>query len=78
MYFILLITVLITAVFLVVAAFVIAKLMGPRTYKRAVRVWYTYSRVFMDTCTRGLLSFRNPFPRVRRGDGFPLSVGRRC
>ena len=33
MYFILLITVLITAVFLVVAAFVIAKLMGPRTYK---------------------------------------------
>ena len=31
MYFILLITVLITAVFLVVAAFVIAKLMGPRS-----------------------------------------------
>ena len=34
MYFILLITVLITAVFLVVAAFVIAKLMGPRTYNK--------------------------------------------
>ncbi|CCY65125.1 nADH-quinone oxidoreductase subunit A [Prevotella sp. CAG:1124] len=33
-YFILLITVLITAVFLVVAAFVIAKLMGPRTYNK--------------------------------------------
>ena len=32
MYFILLITVLITAVFLVVAAYVIAKLIGPRSY----------------------------------------------
>ena len=32
MYFILLITVLITAVFLVVAAYVIAKLLGPRSY----------------------------------------------
>lgn len=34
MYFILLVTVLITAVFLVVAAFVIAKLIGPRTYNK--------------------------------------------
>ena len=34
MYFILLITVLVTAVVLVVAAFVIAKLMGPRTYNK--------------------------------------------
>ena len=34
MYFILLITVLITAVFLVVAAYVIAKLIGPRTFKK--------------------------------------------
>lgn len=34
MYFIFFITVLITAVFLVVAAFVIAKLIGPRTYNR--------------------------------------------
>ncbi|MGM9704718.1 MAG: NADH-quinone oxidoreductase subunit A [Prevotella sp.] len=34
MYFILLITVLITAVFLVVAAYVIAKLIGPRTYNK--------------------------------------------
>lgn len=34
MYFILLITVLITAVFLVVAAFVIAKLIGPRSYNK--------------------------------------------
>lgn len=34
MYFILLITVLITAVFLVVAAYVIAKLIGPRTFNK--------------------------------------------
>lgn len=34
MYFTLLITVLITAVFLVVAAYVTAKLLGPRTYNR--------------------------------------------
>ena len=34
MYFILLVTDLITAVFLVVAAFVIAKLIGPRTYNK--------------------------------------------
>lgn len=34
MYFILLITVLITAVFLVVAAYVIAKLIGPRSYNK--------------------------------------------
>jgi NADH:ubiquinone oxidoreductase subunit 3 (subunit A) len=34
MYFILLITVLITAVFFVVAAYVIAKLIGPRTFNK--------------------------------------------
>lgn len=34
MYFTLLITVLITAVFLVVAAYVIAKLIGPRSYNK--------------------------------------------
>jgi len=34
MYFTLLITVLVTAIFLVVAAFVIAKLIGPRTYNK--------------------------------------------
>lgn len=34
MYFILLITVLITAVFLVVAAYVIAKFIGPRTFNK--------------------------------------------
>ena len=34
MYFILLITVLVTAVFLVVAAYVIAKLIGPRTFNK--------------------------------------------
>lgn len=33
-YFILLITVLITAIFLVVAAYVIAKLIGPRSYNK--------------------------------------------
>ncbi len=33
-YFILFITVLVTAIFLVVAAFVIAKLIGPRTYNK--------------------------------------------
>ena len=51
MYFILLITVLITAVFLVVAAFVIAKLMGPRTYKRESRS----SVVFLHTVLHGYL-----------------------
>lgn len=35
MYFTLLITVLITAVFLVLAAYVIAKLVGPRSYNKA-------------------------------------------
>ena len=34
MYFILFVTVLITAVFLVMAAYVIAKLIGPRTYNK--------------------------------------------
>lgn len=34
MYFILLVTVFITAVFLVVAAYVLAKLIGPRTYNK--------------------------------------------
>ena len=34
MYFTLFITVIITAVFLVVAAYITAKLLGPRTYNR--------------------------------------------
>lgn len=82
MYFTLFITVFITAAFLVVAAYVTAKLIGPRSYNPVKGEPYecgipTYGR-FMASIARGILSLCHSFLDVRCGDSLPLSLGSSC
>ena len=62
MYFTLFITVILTAVVLVVGAYVVAKLIGPRSYNKVKGEPYE-------------CGIRHPFPHLRCGNGFPVSVG---
>ena len=60
MIFTLLITVLLTGIVLVVAAYAIAKLIGPRSYNPVKGEPFE----FMGANARGILSVRHPLPHV--------------
>ena len=65
MNFALLITVLLTAITLVVAAYVVAKLIGPRSYAKVKGEPYeSGTRQLMATYDGGFLSLRHLVPHV--------------
>ena len=78
MYFTLFVTVVITAVFLVVAAYITAKLLGPRTYNKVKGEPFecdSYTWKLMASYACRLLSLCHSFPYVRCGDRIPLPLG---